>query len=439
MKKMLKTLLPGALALAFFAAPAVIPTVSAQDTTAAAPAANQDEKAKLDDTFRKNFKTNKDLAYQTAKDYLAKFGSDADNQEFVTYLKNWITKEEQRRKDEQKLGLAKRCSDPVTSASKAPTAAEKAKFGSDVFSGCQQFASQEPNNAYPLLVPVDYGFVLATSSPAVNTYNDQTIALAKQTIQKIESNTLGDVKWADYNYKSKDDALAWMNYIIGFITFNNLTGKEADAVPYLYKSLQYNSEIKNKPLPYYAIGFNYRTQYNKAVQDFQTKYAGAKDVTDEMKQDLGMQKALADRAIDAFARAYAVAKADPKLPQAAKDARLKDLEQMYKIRNKEQTAGMNELVASVMSKPLPDPSSPVTPVIEETTTTASTTGATATTAPATETKSAASTTTSGDNGTRPRTTETTTTTTAKPAEAGATAKPAAAKPAAKPATKKPSR
>jgi uncharacterized lipoprotein YehR (DUF1307 family) len=439
MKKILNILLPGALALAFVAAPSVVTTVSAQDTTApAAGACNPEEKAALDKKFRDNRTTNRDVAYQTAQEYLAKCGNDEETKQFVDYLKNWVAKEKVRREQEEKDRIAaenaKRCYDPIQSVAKATSAADKAKVGSAVFSGCQQFASQAPNDPYPVLAPVDYGFVLATSNPPVNTYTDQTIAAAKQAIQKIESNSLGDVKWADYGYKGKDDALAWLNYIIGYITFNNLNGKEAESVPYFYKSLQYNSEIKSKPLPYYAIGFNYRTQYNKAVQDFQAKTQGATDVTEEMKRDLGMQKALADRAIDAFARAYAVAKADPKLPQAAKDARLKDLEQMYKIRNKEQTTGMNELVASVMTKPLPDPASPVTPVIEEipTTTTGSTAAATAT-----ETKSSATTTSGNGNGTRERTAgNTTNTTTTKPA---ATTKPDAAKPAPKPAPKKPSR
>jgi hypothetical protein len=438
MKNTLKILLPGALALAFVAAPAVVPTVTAQDTTAAAPAANQAERDALDKKFRDNRTTNRDVAYQTAKDYLAKFSGDTDNQEFVTYLKNWITKEEARRKEEQTAATAaanaKRCSDPLQAAGKATTAADKAKFGSDIFTGCQQFASQMPNNAYPILVPIDYGFVMATSNPPVNTYNDQTIALAKQAIQKIESNSLGDVKWADYQYKSKDDALAWMNYIIGTITFYNLTGKEAEAVPYFYKSLQYDSpDIKKKFQPYYALGFNYRTQYNKAVQDFQTKYANVTDPTEEFKRDLGIQKALMDRAIDAFARAYKAA-ADAKVSASVLDARKKDLEQMYKIRFKDQPLNINEVVASTASKPLPDPASPVTPVIEETpTTTTGTTGSTAAVTPATETKSAAGAASGNGSGTRERTAGSTTTTT--------TAKPDAAKPAAKPATtpKKPSR
>lgn len=290
-----------------------------------------------------------------------------------------------------------------------------------------------PNNAYPVLVPIDYGFIMATSNPPVNNYNDQTIALAKQAIQKIESNSLGDVKWADYQYKSKDDALAWMNYIIGTITFYNLSGKEADAVPYFYKSLQYDSpDMKKKFQPYYALGFNYRTQYNKAVQDFQAKYANVTDPTEEFKRDLGIQKALMDRAIDAFARAYKAA-SDAKVPAAVPETRKKDLEQMYKIRFKDQPLNINEVVASTASKPLPDPMSPVTPVIEETpTTTTGTTGSTAAVTPAAETKSAAAPASGNGNGTRERTAGSTTTTT--------TAKPDAAKPAPKPAApKKPSR
>jgi hypothetical protein len=436
MKKMLNILLPGALALAFVAAPAVVPTVTAQDTTAAAPAANQAERDALDAKFRANRTTNRDVAYQTAKDYLAKFSNMDDNQDFVKYLQGWVTKEEARRKEEEEAGraaaVAKRCDDPIRAAGKAQTTADKAKFGSDIFAGCQQFASQMPNNAYPYLRPIDYGFVLATSNPPVNTYNDQTIALAKQTIQKIESNSLGDVKWTEFDYKSKEDALAWMNYIIGTITFYNLNGKEADAVPYFYKSLQHDSpDIKKKFQPYYALGFNYRTQYNKAVQDFQTKYANVTDPTEEFKRDLGIQKALMDRAIDAFARAYKAA-ADAKVPAAVLETRKKDLEQMYKIRFKDQPLNINEVVASTASKPLPDPASPVTPVIEETpTTTTGTTGSTAAVTPAAETKSAAAAASGNGNGTRERTAGSTTTTT--------TAKPDAAKPAPKPAApKKPS-
>jgi hypothetical protein len=440
MKKMLNILLPGALALAFVAAPAVVPTVAAQDTTAAAAASacNPEEQAALDKKFRDNRTTNRDVAYQAAKDYLAKCSSDAGAAAFVKYLNDWVAKQDVINKEtadaEKAQRIAKLCADPIQAAGKAQTPADKAKFGSDIFAGCQQFASQMPNNAYPVLVPIDYGFVMATSNPPVNNYNDQTITLAKQAIQKIESNSLGDVKWADYQYKSKDDALAWMNYIIGTITFYNLSGKEADAVPYFYKSLQYDSpDIKKKFQPYYALGFNYRTQYNKAVQDFQAKYANVTDPTEEFKRDLGIQKALMDRAIDAFARAYKAA-ADAKVSAAVLETRKKDLEQMYKIRFKDQPLNINEVVASTASKPLPDPMSPVTPVIEETptTTTGATTGSTAAVTQATETKSAAASTGNG-NGTRERT--------AGAAPNTTTAKPDAAKPAAKPATtpKKPSR
>ncbi|HEX8396501.1 MAG TPA: hypothetical protein VF644_03700 [Pyrinomonadaceae bacterium] len=440
MKKTLKFLLPGALALAFVAAPSFVSTVSAQDTTtAAASACNPDEQAALDKKFRDNRTTNRDVAYQAAKEYLAKCSSDTGAAAFVKYLNDWVAKQDviikQTQEAEKAQKVAKLCADPIQAAGKAQTSADKAKFGSDIFAGCQQFASQMPNNAYPYFRPVDYGFVVATSNPPINTYNDQTIALAKQAIQKIESNSFGDVKWTEFDYKSKEDALGWLNYIIGTITFYNLNGKEADAVPYFYKSLQHDSpDIKKKFQPYYALGFNYRTQYNKAVQDFQAKYANVTDPTEEFKRDLGIQKALMDRAIDAFARAYKAA-SDAKVPAAVLETRKKDLEQMYKIRFKDQPLNINEVVATTASKPLPDPASPVTPVIEETptTTTGATTGSTAAVTPAAETKSAAAAASGNGNGTRERT--------AGAAPNTTTAKPDAAKPAAKPATtpKKPSR
>jgi hypothetical protein len=419
MKRTVKYLLPGALALAFVVAPAVTtPTVFAQDA-AAAPAVNQDEMAALDKKFRDNFKTNPAVAYEAAKEYLQKFSAVPENAEFVKYLQNWIGKYEKLQSEQ---GRVKKFTDAVT-----------AKNNEQVFTASREWMSAEANNPYPLFVTVDYGFNLATAATPVNTYNAQTIELAKQAISKIESGQLDQTKWADYKFKDKNDALAWMNYMVGYILFANEKGREAESVPYFYKAMQYDSTIKNsKPLAYYALGFNYLDQYNKGVKEFQDKSAGKTELDQELKDLAGKNKAIADRAIDAFARAVKIAE---QTKNANKDAWMNDLTKIYKVRFNNQTTGMSELVAGVLSKPLPDPASPVTPVMEEptTTTTGSTTGTTNSATPtATASGNGTATTTNSSTTNRPRTTTTNSnTTTAKPASTTNNSNTATPKPAPK--------
>jgi hypothetical protein len=63
--------------------------------------------------------------------------------------------------------------------------------------------------------------------------------------------------------------------------------------------------------------------------------------------------------IDAYARAVALAGTNPK-HEAAKKEWVENLTTWYKYRHNNSDAGMNELVASIMSKPLPPEPTPLT-------------------------------------------------------------------------------
>jgi hypothetical protein len=63
--------------------------------------------------------------------------------------------------------------------------------------------------------------------------------------------------------------------------------------------------------------------------------------------------------IDAYARAVALAGTDPQY----KDIKARALEGVtgwYKFRNEQKTAGLDELIANVLSKPLPPEPTPIT-------------------------------------------------------------------------------
>jgi outer membrane biosynthesis protein TonB len=153
-----------------------------------------------------------------------------------------------------------------------------------------------------------------------------------------------------------------------------------------------------------------------------------------------MQKGYAERAINAYARAYKIAKGDPKKKDLVEPLAT-TLKQLYAFRYTGKTLdNVDTYVATVTSNTLVDPTTTVTPVKEEVPTTPATTtpGTTTpanTTAPATTaTPKPAATTTPKPATTTP--TKPVSSTTAKPetttdVNATATAKPKTKKPAPK--------
>ena len=84
-----------------------------------------------------------------------------------------------------------------------------------------------------------------------------------------------------------------------------------------------------------------------------------KDETPESKLALANINQIIDRMIDAYARAVALAAADPKFA-AAKAGWNDSLTTWYKYRNGDKTDGMDQLVAGILQKPLPPEPTPLT-------------------------------------------------------------------------------
>jgi hypothetical protein len=85
-----------------------------------------------------------------------------------------------------------------------------------------------------------------------------------------------------------------------------------------------------------------------------------------------MLNGYAERAMDAYSRAYTLAKADPKLATYA-GTLYKTLQALYTVRFQKQE-GIDAWISSAVTKPFPDPTSAVTPVVDAETTTSNTTG-----------------------------------------------------------------
>lgn len=291
-----------------------------------------DSKIAIYGEFYKELHGDQAKAYEAAKKYVACPTDDKDAAEVarITYLKGFITKFEKQDRFRQMDKLLK----------VDKKYAEGFAIGKDIL-------NDQPDNLKVILDVTNAGY--SANSAALD---GDTVAYAKKSIQMIESGKAPE-KWEPF--ESKDDALGWMNYIIA--TRVNKTSP-SDAIPYFIKSASYDGFIKKLPLTYNALGEAYeKGPYAKLSADYKAAYGG-KDETPESKLALENINQVVDRIIDAYARAVALAGSDPKYATKKAEA-MEALTDMYKFRNKSDS-GLNELIAGILSKPLPPVPTPIT-------------------------------------------------------------------------------
>ena len=374
---------------------AVFSAVTVTSSFAQDPAA---DKAALYKTYMDNYDKPEiakiETAIKAAKEYVEKFGANAADKEQVDYFKTAIPDLEksvvQIKEAQGKAEKAKTTQALFTRFDTALKGTGGKANPSETYASGKEIVAGDPNFLDVIIVLGSVGFDQAVLPTPVDTYNEDTIQYAKMAIQKLEANTpskTGNYGVLQYAYKNKDypdgksNALGWMNYNIGYITYyrqgKDNPAKKKEALPYLYKATQYTSFNQKNPFLYQTIGAWYLDEAIKIDKDRKVKItaAGDKD-TDETLAMLAMQKGYADRAIDAYARAYKFAKDDKNSKKEYTDNLYARLKELYVFRYDGKTEGIDQFVASVQSKPLPDPTAAITPVKDETTTPPATTSTT---------------------------------------------------------------
>jgi hypothetical protein len=263
-------------------------------------------------------------AYEAAKKYLA--ACPQEEGAIPTYLKKWTT---QYDKDARKVKLQ-----PLLYEKKYPEA----------FALGKEILADEPEN---LRVLIDLGYAGYPAMVAKNeSSTGDSLNYARKAIQLIESGKAPE-SWAPY--KGKEDTLAYLYNAIGHLT---LKGNSPEALSSLIKAAQFDSDLKKDPWAYFFIAAAYEGgPYAKLSADYKTKFEG-KDESPESKLALANIQQVIDRMIDAYARAVALAGTDPKY-QANKKEWLDNLTTWYKYRHNQSDTGLNEMIATVLSKPLP--------------------------------------------------------------------------------------
>jgi len=270
-------------------------------------------------------------------------------------------------------------------------------------------------------------------TPSNTKWNDDTIKYAKASIADIEAGkTFAAWGVSPFSYKGKEDALGWMNYTIGFILFNDKKDKKG-ASDYMFKASQVGPETKVNPVVYTTLASFYITDLNKNIEELKALPGPADGDTPEVKEQkfqaikskTGMVNGAAERVMDAYARAYNFA---PVANKAYRDGVKASFKQIYDIRFQKPDAAtptVDAWITSAAAKPLVNPATPISPVIDpEKTSTATTPTTTTTVKPGTTTVKPG--TPAGS-------------TTVKPAGPGTKPAPAGAKPGVATAKKKPTK
>lgn len=345
-------------------------------TATAVSAQETDDQVKIDiyKRFYENRIPNPALAYQAARDYLQRYPKDKD--QYTDYLKEWMVfyeRDDRKRRlpilineknfsesfrvgnqiltDEPEflrtiidLGYAgylaaTYCANVITEAGDTPRKiAERCGVAADE-------ASRLNSNAV-LDGPLPVGQAFKLPSAAASNFNAPALANARKAIQLIESGKAPS-EWTPY--KGKDDTLAHLYYAVASL---NLRTAPDQAIDPILKVAQLNSELKKSPSTYFYLAYAYETgPYRTLSTAYQTNYAD-KPETPESKAALERLNVMIDRLIDAYARAVAAAGSDPKA-QSAKAGWLATLTNYYKFRHNNSDAGLNELIQTVLSKPIP--------------------------------------------------------------------------------------
>jgi len=303
---------------------AALCALTAVGAMAQAKECNDEFKAATYSKWYDNRVEHQDIAYEAATEYVTVCPT--DDSQYATALKNF------KKKYEDLKGIQNIASQ-FDAAVKGKNYAEQMRLG-------KQIVATNPENA-----SVVYIIMAGTGLGDANLLPESAQA-AKKAIELIEAG-----KPFAPAYTTKDQALAAMNYIVAKAAMKT---SPAEAIPSFLKAAHYESDLKKTWQFYFELADAYdKGPIAKLTADYKSKIGPNNTETPESKLALENLFAMIDRQIDALARAAALA--DPTNKKAITD----DVTELYKYRNKSD-AGLSAMLASVLTKPIPDMPTPIT-------------------------------------------------------------------------------
>jgi hypothetical protein len=262
------------------------------------------------------------LAYPAAKDYLRKFGGDDDSN--AREVQKFVTEYERTAHDGDVF------------------ASYTAKNYPKAFEVGRTLLKNDPDDFFVLATLTEAGYETAMAGDL--TLNDETIGYARRAVKILETGKLSKPD----PFKDMEMAKGFLNSTLGWFVKEALPVEAAAA--YL-KAAQSDSPYHTDPSVYHRMGVAIlRGDFALLSKEYNEKY-GAKPASSEQKQMFERLTHLVERTIDAYARAVALSTKPEQ--QEARTKILAQLTSLYKNFHNNSDDGLNELIASVLAKPLP--------------------------------------------------------------------------------------
>lgn len=358
----------------FLSVAVVLAGIGATSAKAQDACANVDDQTvlytKVTDNYAKKDVASKKIAVEAGKQFLEKYGACETLKDQVTFVKAQVPIQE---------GLISKIEtgaafDAMFARFDAGIKGEKYD---DVYAAGKDILSKQPDN---LNVLIPLGMIGLYQSYAKNfKYNDDSLRYAQQAVAAIKSgkefpkkNKAGVPVAGAFQFEcAKEDCLSDLTYAQGYINYYAKNDKKT-ALPFYYDVAQMPGRNKNEPRVYATIGSGYYETaggLGREIADLITKQKAAKTDEEKVALDVQIKAKIAmfngylDRTLDAYGRAYTVAKSDTPANKTYRDTLYKILQEAYKSRF-DKTEGLDAYVSSTVAKPLPNPMTEVTPVVE---------------------------------------------------------------------------
>ena len=277
---------------------------------------------------------NKRKAYEAAIEYLKRFEGDRDADARV--VRAYVTEYE---REGRQLELFKIYS---------------AKNYVKTFELGRTMLEHDPQNFFVLAVLTEAGIDNALAGDT--SLNDTTVGYGKKAIQLLET---GKLAKAD-PFTDFEVARGYLNSAVGALLKDKTPVEAAQAYR---KAAQSNSFYKNDPIVYHRLGITIlKGEFAQLSNEYNQKF-GSRQSSPEQQAMLQRIIKLAEQAIDAYARAVALsdparaATSEPApRPQFPPELRARLFEQLtalYKSFHNNSDSGLTELIAGVLTKPMP--------------------------------------------------------------------------------------
>lgn len=296
-------------------------------------------------------------AVNAGKKYLEMCKDSVDDQEIVAFITRNLTR------IEQTLATEIRFSN-FDKAAKAFAYSESYRIGREILAA--EPADSELRGDLSIYLTWA-GYKAMETADASTTLG--AIELGRETIALINSGAKF-VDWGAYDgaFKqatpdaSKSHTLGWINFAVAEM-YNKVDNKPL-AMAHYFETTKFAAPIGSNPAVFQAIGAWYLSDAIRVRGEGVKIYeANGNQDNEESVKLFNMAKGYADRAFDAYARAYQAAKSAKN--EAAATTLYGRLGELYKFRFDGKEEGLDDFITEVGKRPFIDPRNPVEPIIEE--------------------------------------------------------------------------